>query len=107
MSGSWRGWGGWSVRAMRIITTGSVDSAQFLPFTPICKSRIVAAYRVAQSLHTNVLMVKYPAIVNVRFADDDMTHLTALSRQLDTPCSTLVRRAWREWVKSLLEKTAS
>ena len=54
------------------------------------------------------MAVKYPVIVNLRLTGEDMRQLEAASQKLDTPRSTLVRRAWREWlVNQLTEKTAS
>lgn len=48
---------------------------------------------------------KYPAPFNVRFTDEDMKQLDQLSQKLDMPRSALIRRAWREWFKTV-EKTA-
>jgi len=54
------------------------------------------------------MAVKYPIIVNLRLTKEDMRQLEAASQKLDTPRSTLVRRAWREWViNQSTEKTAS
>ena len=54
------------------------------------------------------MTVKYPRLLNLRLTNEDMTKIERLSKILDTPRSTLVRRAWREWlINHSTEKTAS
>lgn len=44
------------------------------------------------------MAVKYPKLLNLRLTNEDMRQLEAVSKKLDTPRSTLIRRAWREWL---------
>lgn len=54
------------------------------------------------------MAVKYPNFLNVRLSDEDLAQLERASQKLHTPPSTLVRRAWREWlISQSTEKTAS
>ena len=54
------------------------------------------------------MTVKYPRLLNLRLTNEDMTKIERLSKILHTPRSTLVRRAWREWlISQSTEKTAS
>jgi hypothetical protein len=50
-----------------------------------------------QSAH---MAVKYPNLLNLRLTNEDMRQLEEISEKLDTPRSTLIRRAWREWLVS-------
>lgn len=54
------------------------------------------------------MTVKYPRLLNLRLTNEDMAKIERLSKKFDTPRSTLVRRAWREWlISQSTEKTAS
>lgn len=50
---------------------------------------------------TTTMALKYPAILNLRLTNEDMRQLDEVSKKLDMPRSTLIRRAWREWLKSI------
>ena len=50
------------------------------------------------------MAVKYPNIMNLRFTDADMTQIEEISVQFEVPRATLVRHAWREWAKAVMEK---
>lgn len=52
------------------------------------------------------MAVKYPNLLNLRLTDEDLKQLEEASEKFDIPRSTLIRRVWREWLKST-EKTAS
>lgn len=42
--------------------------------------------------------MKYPTTIQIRLANEDKTKLDQMSESLDLPKSTLLRRAWREWL---------
>lgn len=44
------------------------------------------------------MSIRYPNLLNLRLTDEDLIQLDQMSKKLDTPRSTLVRRGWREWM---------
>jgi len=53
-------------------------------------------------------MREYSNIIPIRFTDEDLTQANEIANKLKTPRSTLIRQAWREWLKlQSIEKTAN